>query len=298
MSMRHLARSLAFQVLYEWDFWKGEGSDIATILDRDIIEFAPGLENKTFVKHLLEGIIAKQSQLDQLIEKAAPEWPIDQIAIADRNVLRIGLYELLFSDYKETPPKVAINEAIELAKTFGGENSGKFVNGVLGTIYRELGEPGKEESAKKKLTPEEIKKLPVEACAGAVVWREENNNYFVALVHDVFGRWTLPKGHLEGEETVKEGAAREVREEIGIHHLDIDRKVGEIEYVAHDPETGPVRRAVTYFLARTDDKALKLKITGGLDDVRWFSSDELEGITTYDDIKEVLHNAKKTLGIV
>lgn len=297
MSMRHLARSLAFQVLYEWDFWKGKKSDIATILDRDCAEFAPGLENKTFVKNLLEGIIAKQSQLDQLIEKAAPEWPIDQIAVVDRNVLRVGLYELLFADYKETPPKVAINEAIELAKTFGGENSGKFVNGVLGTIYRELGEPGKEDIARKQLTPEDIKKLSVEACAGAVVWRKENNNYYVALVHDVFGRWTLPKGHLEKGETAKEGAAREVEEEIGVHHLDIAEKVGEIEYVAHDPETGPVCRAVIYFLARTDEKELKLKITGGLDEVRWFPADELEHITTYDDIKQILQNAKKTLGI-
>lgn len=295
--MRHLARSLAFQVLYEWDFWKGKGADIMTILDRDILEFAPGLENKAFVRQLLEGIIEKQSQLDQLIEKAAPEWPIDQIAVIDRNVLRIGLYELLFSDYKEIPPKVAINEAIELAKTFGGENAGKFVNGVLGTIYRELGEPGKEESGRKQLTPEEIKKLPVEACAGAVVWRKEKDDYLIALVHDVFGRWTLPKGHLEGEETVKEGAAREVKEEIGVHDLNIGEKVGEIEYVAHDPETGPVRRAVTYFLAQTNDRELKLKITGGLDDVRWFPADELENITTYDDIKQILQNAKKTLGI-
>lgn len=297
MSMRHLARSLAFQVLYEWDFWKEERNKILAILDRDVLEFAPGLENKTFVKRLLEGIVAKQSPIDQLIEKAAPEWPIDQIAAVDRNVLRIGLYELLFSDYKETPPKVAINEAIELAKTFGGENSGKFVNGVLGTIYRELGEPGKEDVARKQLTPEEIKKLPVEACAGAVVWRKEKNDYYIALVHDVFGRWTLPKGHLEEGETAKEGAVREVEEEIGVHHLNIEGKVGEIEYVAHDPETGPVRRAVVYFLARTDEKELKLKITGGLDDVQWFSLDELERITTYDDIKEILQHAKKTLGI-
>ncbi|TSC69364.1 MAG: NUDIX hydrolase, partial [Parcubacteria group bacterium Gr01-1014_70] len=189
------------------------------------------------------------------------------------------------------------NEAIELAKTFGGENSGKFVNGVLGTIYRELGEPGKEDAAKKQLTPEEIKKLPVEACAGAVVWRKENNNYYIAFVHDVFGRWTLPKGHLEKGETAKEGAARKVEEEIGVHHLDMGEKIGEIEYVAHDPETGPVRRAVIYFLARTGEKELKLKITGGLDDARWFPADELEHITTYDDIKEILHHAKKTLGI-
>jgi len=85
------------------------------------------------------------SQIDQIIEKSAPEWPLDQIAIVDRNVLRIGLFELLFGNREEVPPKVAINEAIELAKTFGGESSGRFVNGVLGTVYREIGEPQKEE---------------------------------------------------------------------------------------------------------------------------------------------------------
>lgn len=295
--MRHLARSLAFQVLYEWDFWKGERSDIASILDRDILEFAPGIENKAFVQRLLDGILAKRLELDQLIEKAAPEWPIDQIAVVDRNVLRIGLYELLFSDYKEIPPKVAINEAIELAKTFGGENAGKFVNGVLGTIYRELGEPGKDDIVKKQLTPEEIKKLPQEPCAGAVVWRKEKETLFIVLVHDVFGRWTLPKGHLEGNESLVDAAARKVKEEVGVHHLDMGGKVGAIEYVAHDPETGPVRRAVTYFLARTDDKKLTLKVTGGLDDVRWFSINELQDITTYDDIKEILQNAKQTLEV-
>ena len=84
-------------------------------------------------------------KLDKIIEKSAPEWPLDQITIVDRNVLRIGLYELLFADRKEVPPKVAINEAIELAKSFGGESSSKFINGVLGTVYREIGEPGKDE---------------------------------------------------------------------------------------------------------------------------------------------------------
>ena len=85
-------------------------------------------------------------ELNKIIEKAAPQWPIEQIAVVDRNVLRLGLYELLFGNRDEVPPKVAINEAIELAKSFGGESSGKFVNGVLGTVYREIGEPGKDDA--------------------------------------------------------------------------------------------------------------------------------------------------------
>ncbi len=138
MANRHLSRSIAMQSLFEWDFNKADKSAIDVIVRKNIEEFAPGLEDSTFVEQLVSGVLKNQKAIDSIIEKAAPEWPLEQIAIIDRNVLRIGLYELLFADRSEVPPKVAINEAIELAKTFGGETSGKFVNGVLGTIYKSL----------------------------------------------------------------------------------------------------------------------------------------------------------------
>ncbi len=126
------------QSLYEWDFYNKKDHDLTKILERNIEEFASGIDSTDFIWQLLTGIIQNIEKLDKIIEKAAPEWPIDQIAIIDRNVLRIGLYELLYEDKEEVPPKVAINEAIELAKNFGGENSGKFINGVLGTVYKEM----------------------------------------------------------------------------------------------------------------------------------------------------------------
>jgi N utilization substance protein B len=109
-------------------------------LERNITEFGPGLEeaNKDFIRKLANGVLANMDYIDAIIEKAAPEWPIDQITVVDRNVLRLGLFELIYGNKEEVPPKVAINEAIELAKNFSGESSGKFVNGVLGTVYREL----------------------------------------------------------------------------------------------------------------------------------------------------------------
>ncbi|MBI2451271.1 MAG: transcription antitermination factor NusB [Parcubacteria group bacterium] len=150
MSSRHLSRSIAMQSLYEWDF-RGSGlDDLQKIVQRNIAEFGPGLEDTNFVHQLISGVLEHKEELDKIIEKTAPEWPIGQITAVDRNVLRLGLYELLFSKREEVPAKVAINEAIELAKTFGGETSGKFVNGVLGTIYREIGEPGKDETSKSK----------------------------------------------------------------------------------------------------------------------------------------------------
>lgn len=160
MASRHLARSIAMQSLFEWDFNGKDLKVLPEIVDRNKKEFGPGLDEEyPFIDRLIAGTLEHMPQIDQIIEKAAPEWPIEQITSVDRSVLRLGLYELLFGSREEVPPKVAINEAIELAKSFGGESSGKFVNGVLGTVYREIGEPGKEyptreELAKKKAEEE------------------------------------------------------------------------------------------------------------------------------------------------
>lgn len=140
MASRHLSRSIVLQSLYEWDFYGQKEGALQTVIDRNVKDFGPGLEDLNFVNQLAEGIIKHQKEIDNIIEKAAPEWPIAQIPIVDRNVLRMGLYELLYSNKEEVPPKVAINEAIELAKTFSGKISGKFVNGVLGTVFKQLEE--------------------------------------------------------------------------------------------------------------------------------------------------------------
>jgi len=139
MSSRHLSRSIAMQSLYEWDF-SGEKSDLEKIVERNIEEFGPGLEDENFIWQLVTGVVEHLKEINEIISKAAPQWPLSQISIIDRNVLRIGIYELLYEDKEAVPPKVAINEAIELAKSFGGDNSGKFINGVLGTVYKEIEE--------------------------------------------------------------------------------------------------------------------------------------------------------------
>jgi len=138
MASRHLSRSIAMQSLYEWDFGGMKKDNLEKIVERNLEEFGPGLEDKEFVWELINGVVSHLKNIDNIIGKAAPEWPLDQITIVDRNVLRIGLFELLWSNKEEVPPKVAINEAIELAKSFGGESSGRFINGVLGTVYNEL----------------------------------------------------------------------------------------------------------------------------------------------------------------
>ena len=138
MASRHLSRSIAMQSLYEWDFNGKKPDDLEKIVEKNIKEFGPGLKDESFIWQIIQGVVANFSSLNKIIEKAAPEWPIEQITIVDRNILRIGLYELLYGNKEEVPPKVAINEAIELVKTFGGESSGKFINGVLGTVFKEI----------------------------------------------------------------------------------------------------------------------------------------------------------------
>lgn len=138
------------QSLFEWDFQGKDKSKTDEIVDRNVQEFALGLEDASFTKKLVQGVMAHQEAIDTMIETCAPEWPLDQVTVIDRNILRLGIYELVHGNYDEAPPKVAINEAIELAKTFGGDSSARFVNGVLGTVYRNIGEPLKDDSSLKR----------------------------------------------------------------------------------------------------------------------------------------------------
>ena len=289
MANRHLSRSVAMQSLFEWDFSGQDKSKIGSIVQRNVEQFAPGLEDSVFVETLINGVLKKQKKIDSVIEKAAPEWPLEQIAAVDRNVLRIGLYELLFGNKKEVPNKVAINEAIELAKTFGGDSSGKFVNGVLGTVYREMG--GEEEDEEKEKKSE---KLIEEKLGGAVVYKRKNGGIEFALVHDVFGYWTLSKGRIEEGESAFDGAKREIAEEIGLD-VEVGKELGKNEYVASDPEKGKIKKSVIYFLALAKNDDIKLKVTGGLDDAKWFAMKELPELKIYDDIRGILTEAIKEL---
>lgn len=137
-SNRHLGRIIALQTLYEEEFRREAADaefDLDQVLGRNIERYAEMVDDVDFIRDLVNGVIAKAPELDAALQPIAPEWPIDQIARMDRLVLRIGLYELLHE--KDVPPKVVINEAVELAKAFGGENSSKFINGVLGTVLRQ-----------------------------------------------------------------------------------------------------------------------------------------------------------------
>ena len=292
MANRHLSRSIVLQTLFEWDFLNKGIDDLPQMLKRNVEEFAPGMGDEGFMQKLLDGVISKKEDIDKIITKAAPDWPLEKIATVDRNILRIGLFELLFSARNEVPPKVAINEAIELAKTYGGETSGKFVNGVLGAVYKELGEPGKEEVSKKKKREEvPFEKMPIQKLGGAVVYARDGEQIYLALVHDVFGHWTLSKGKIPPEVTdVKEGTRAKIKEEIGLD-IDIKDELGNNEYVASDPELGKIRKQVNYFLAESPFVDLGFHKTGGLDDAKWFKIIDILDLNLYDDIVPIFTKA-------
>lgn len=284
MASRHLSRALVLQTLFESDMTGMLTLDATrAVLKRNAQEFSLGSSDRAFAEALLSGVISKIDEVNAVIEKAAPQWPLAQVAPIDRNVLRIGLYELLFGDRTSVPPKVALNEAIELAKSFGGEQSGKFVNGVLGAVYRDIGEPEKSAITKQS--------LETDALAGAVVVFGTGDDARVGLVHDVFHHWTLPKTKLKEGELTEAGATRAIMNELGIE-AELVRPIRDHTYTAHDPERGAVERTVSYFLARAGrDVPLLCTVCDGIVEARWVTRADLVSLPIYDDLRGIIDEA-------
>lgn len=290
MANRHLARSVVLQVLFERDSLGGAMTSESTFarLTNYAKEFGARDSDMPFMKELVQMVMAKQKEIDEVIRGAAPEWPLEKIAAVDRNILRLGLAELLYADKTQVPGRVAINEAIELAKSFGGASSSRFVNGVLGAVYVELGEPDKNDGHAGR---KEIRtgKMPTEHLAGAVVYARSKGDIYLAFVHDIFGHWTISKGRVEENEDVKAGAIREIKEEMNLD-IAIVQELGVNEYVANDPKIdgGKKRKRVTYFLAESPFTELRLGSSGGLDDAQWFPLADVGNLNFYDDTLKII----------
>jgi len=160
MSNRHLARNIALQSLYQWDFLDQATDRIEEFVANNKQEFAPQFDDGGFIMELVDGVLKNQDEIDELITHFAPDWPLETITTIDRNILRLGTYELKFSE--NVPSKVAINEAIELGKSFGGEASGRFINGVLGAIYKDMIKKGEEKKVDKEPPKKEKKEEKTE----------------------------------------------------------------------------------------------------------------------------------------
>lgn len=292
---RHLARGVALQTLFELDVNSklNIGKEhLKKMIEENAKEFTDAADDG-FIIDLLTNIQERLATIDNIISRAAPEWPLEKINTMDRNIIRIGLAELLFSSDK-VPPKVAIDEAIELAKSYSGATSHKFVNGVLGNIYKEMGEPRKDETSPKKT------ELATINLAGGLVYSVYEGKIFIAFVKDIFTYWTLPKGKLLEDEDIRVGAVRKIREEIGVNSV-IKDKIKENSYIANlknkeelteedkSKALEKVKKHVSYFLAESKHEPLKLQEDNtGLVEAKWFSLDQIEGLKIYDDIKSII----------
>lgn len=289
MSLRHLARQVVIQSLFTWDFYDQDMSRKDVFLNWNLMRYRDTLVDPDFPQSCYEGVIKKIDTIDQIITKAAPQWPIDRIAAVDRNILRLGIFEMLFAKTNDVPPRVAINEAIELGKTFGSANTYKFISGVLGSVYE-----ASDLKKKDTYTPheEDPSTFPVVPKVGAVVYTEdENAKLHLALVHDIFGKWTLSKGGPLDGETLEQTCARSVKKEIGIT-VEVGPEIKRTEYIARHPEMGKIKKQVTYFVCRSEYHPLELEDNNdGLNDARWVTLEELENLETYDDIKPIIHEA-------
>ncbi len=283
MSARHISRAVVLQTLFGIDSDGWDTTKVGQFIgdNEEILGGGDGY----YTKQLIDVVLAKKSEIDEVLTTAAPEWPLEKIATMDRNILRIGLAELLFNDSLGVPPKVAINESIELAKEYGGESSSRFVNGVLGSVYKEIGEPRKEEGAKHKDKPAIIEHL-----AGAVVYTYDGDDIYLALVHDIFGHWTLSKGKIESPETSEQCAIREIKEEMDLD-IKIIEEIGNNEYIANDPEEGRKSKQVKYYLAQSEFSEIKLGSSNGLDDARWFKLQDVVSLNIYQDILHIVTTA-------
>lgn len=295
MSNRHLSRIITLQTLFNLDFLNFPENRDNDILQYNLEEFGVGTEDVDFANDLLNKVLKKREVIDDIIVKAAPQWPLNKISPVDRNVLRLGLAELLFSDRENVPPKVAINESIELAKSFGGQNSGKFVSGVLGTVYKEMGEPDKDQKSKKQKEEIPFEQMKIEKKGGAIIYTKGVDGIEIALVHNIFGYWTLPKGSLEGGMDLKEAVVKRMKEKVGLD-IYLERELDNNEYVAHHPNEGKVRRQVSYYIAKSEKKDIVLdKDSKGLDDARWFKLQDILDLKFYNDIIPIITKAVRVL---
>jgi N utilization substance protein B len=286
MSNRHLARTIALQTLFEWDFHH-RSKKLYDLLESNQQNFAPDFDDQGFTERLIKGVTRHLNEIDDIIQRHAPDWPIDQITLIDRNILRLGVFELKFD--QEMPPRVAINEAIELAKAFGGDSSYKFVNGVLGAIYKALGP---------NIESEQLK--PQEYSAGGVVYCQTNQDYKFALIKDAIDKWTFPKGKIGDNipgENITDTIKREIQEEIGIKNILLKDELGNIDVTVNPPNQPSYPKRIFYYLIETTDQPLRAEDSVTVKDAKWFSAEEVLSNLDYANAKELFKKALNKLNI-
>ena len=282
---RSTFRTTVFRSLYEADFRNITDPDaVVSVFDRiaDDEGIQCSKEEKRYVQETIHGVLAHQKDIDKMLAAVATDWPIEKMAIVDRNVLRLGLFEILFGEPFNVPPKVAISEAIETVKLYGGEASGAFVNGVLGTILKEV------------KTPDEIESTSsARKMVGSLVFAVRDDVPCFVFIKDMKNKWTVPKGRIQEQETLQDAVSRVTREEVGLTVKAL-HQIGRDMYINHSPD-GVVRKDVTYLLSEGQYAPLNLKACEGLKDVGWFTAEEAAALPMYKNVITILRDAVQSV---
>jgi N utilization substance protein B len=285
MASRSASRPIIISALYYLE-QRSDESLVDEVVDYVVDEHSDGDIDRSFVVSVVSGVQKKKAILDEIIAKAAPRWTHD-MNVVDKAVLRAAIYELLFES-DNIPAKVVISQAVALADTYAAPENRRFVNGVLGTIYREM--EGEEVSgASKAASTDEHGNLVVEK-AGGLVFAKHDNIIYLALVHDIWGYWTIAKGKIEPGEDAQTACEREIAEEIGLDARVVEQ-LGENIYESRHAEKGLIKNHIQYFLLTSKYEPLELETTGGLDDARWFPIVQLEKLRMYEDITQMVLKA-------
>lgn len=283
MASRYEQREVVIQTLFESDFYNELNLTFAQdVLLRNCREFLLLEEVPEFARNLLAGTILKREVIDQIVGKAAPEWPIEKISFIDRSLLRLGIFELLFGQEYNVPPKVAINEAIELAKAFGGDNSRKFVNGVLGGIFKEMKVDTDEPAAAGK------SKTVTEELVGGCLYKQVDGIWKVAFIVDLFKHYTWPKGHVEAGEDKREAMIKIAMREANIFCAP-GEILGENSYIA-DSKDHILRKRVTYFMAEIVEEKSFIA-SESIVSLQFLSREDLDKFKIYKDMKPLVKKA-------
>jgi len=288
MASRSSARPIIISVLYSLELNIGREISIDEVIDYILDEENTdgSAVDRAFVVSVVDGVQKKQAILDEIIGKAAPRWTHD-MNIIDKAVLRAAIYELLFES-GSVPAKVVISQAVALADRFAAPENRRFVNGVLGTIYREMESEEVTGVARAQKTDENG--VPIVEKAGGLVFAKHDGVLHIALVHDIWGYWTIAKGKIEPGEDAQTACEREILEELGIQ-AQVIQQLGENIYESRSSEKGPVKNHIQYFLLTAEYQPLELETTGGLDDARWFPFAKIDKLRMYEDITQMVLKA-------
>lgn len=297
MLTRHKSREIVLQTLFNLDFRFGVNNmneekalEIYENIGKTLYGFSKE-DNDNFSKKLLVEILKNKESIDKIIIKTTPDWGLEKTGILDRNILRLGLCEMLFSGLG-VPPRVVINESIELAKTFGQKKSYKFVSGVLGTIY----ETANLEERNKKLDSK-TKKVVKKKKVGALPYYLKGEDIMILMAHNIFNKWTLPKGSFDNSLKSIEGNLEMImKEKLNAEGI-VEERLGENKYRAGENKKEIISKSISYYLFNiTNPNEVKLnKERKGLNNLKWISLKKFKEIDKYDDLEKVFEKGIKLI---